>query len=193
MFAWLIFLVWYCNNNAQAFSTAPRIHLTNEHVFKAEEPQQIHLAQGKEDFSMTVTWSTMGQDMSSMVKYQPSHLNNLHDAILVNGSTTNFTDGGEAHHWQLIHRVTLNNLSPNTEYIYQVGTTDMLSETFSFKTFPNGTDWSPRFILYGDFGLVNDQSMNFLKNEIQNKKTDIILHVGDLAYDLDNVNIRTFF
>ena len=89
--------------------------------------------------------------------------------------------------WQLIHRVHLKNLTAGTSYTYQCGNNRTnLSDAFEFKTYPNGSDWSPRFLVYGDFGLVDDHSLSFLEAEIGNGTSDLILHNGDFAYDLYN-------
>ena len=70
---------------------------------------------------------------------------------------------------------------------YKCGDSGVWSNTFTFKTIPKGTDWSPRLAVYGDMGAANAQSVPRLVNDIKNGLYDAILHVGDLAYDLDTV------
>jgi len=42
------------------------------------------------------------------------------------------------------------------------------------------------YAIFGDFGLVNDVIMSALKNESAAGAFDAVLHVGDLAYDLED-------
>ena len=55
---------------------------------------------------------------------------------------------------------------------------------FYFKTFPNGTEWSPRFVVFGDLGNVNGRTLGRLQDQVQRGEHDLILHLGDMAYDM---------
>ena len=44
-----------------------------------------------------------------------------------------------------------------------------------------------RFAVYGDMGNKNAQSIGRLQKESQQGHFDMILHVGDMAYNLDTV------
>ncbi len=52
---------------------------------------------------------------------------------------------------------------------------------------PSGTNWSPRFAVFGDMGNTNAQSLTRLQEDTMNGYYDAILHVGDFAYNMDNV------
>ena len=43
----------------------------------------------------------------------------------------------------------------------------------------NGTDWSPRFAVYGDLGFLNGISMPFLTKETSSRNWDVVLHLGE--------------
>ena len=59
---------------------------------------------------------------------------------------------------------------------------------FWFKTFPSITEsWSPSFAIYGDMGNKNAVSLPALQRETQSGTYDMILHIGDFAYDMHNV------
>ena len=62
------------------------------------------------------------------------------------------------------------------------------SDLFWFKTLawadPN---WKPRFAVFGDMGNANAQSLPRLQQETQKGMYDMILHIGDFAYDMDTV------
>ena len=62
------------------------------------------------------------------------------------------------------------------------------SDLFEFSTFPSyDENWSPTLALYGDMGNVNAVSLPTLQKEAQSGRYDLILHVGDFAYDMYNV------
>lgn len=42
--------------------------------------------------------------------------------------------------------------------------------------------------MYGDLGIVNGKSLAFLKEGVNNNEYDMILHLGDIAYDLFTVS-----
>lgn len=53
-----------------------------------------------------------------------------------------------------------------------------------------GHEWSPRFVVYGDLGNVNGRTLSRLQDEIQSGNHDLVLHLGDFAYDLHDDNGR---
>src|ERR1700741_4209913 len=69
--------------------------------------------------------------------------------------------------------------SPN-DYVlvYHCGSTDGWSALFSFTAMKNGSDWSPRFAVFGDLGNENPQSIPRLQEEVQRGMYDSILHIG---------------
>jgi hypothetical protein len=74
--------------------------------------------------------------------------------------------------------------------VYHCGSELGWSSPFKFKAMENGTDWSPRLIMYGDLGNVNAQSLTRLQKESLHGAFDAIIHNGDFAYDMDSVSWR---
>lgn len=72
---------------------------------------------------------------------------------------------------------------------YHVGSPLGWSDLFWFKTLPSGSDWSPRFAIFGDMGNINAQSLPRLQKETQEGMYDMVIHVGDMAYNMDDVSI----
>ena len=70
---------------------------------------------------------------------------------------------------------------------YRTGSDCGWSDVFWFKTFPSGT-WSPRLAVYGDMGNINAVSLPRLQRETQSGMYDMILHIGDFAYDMFDVS-----
>ena len=54
----------------------------------------------------------------------------------------------------------------------------------------NGTDWSPRFAVFGDMGNENAKSLTRLQREVHLGTYDALIHVGDFAYDMDTVRAK---
>jgi hypothetical protein len=111
---------------------------------------------------------------------------------------------------RLVHKVVLKDLTPNMTYckslscdkffkmlspdrsvsVYYVGSEDGgWSNVFWFKSHPEiETSWKPRFAIFGDMGSENAASLPFLQKEVLQDTLDMVIHIGDFAYDLDDVS-----
>lgn len=144
------------------------------------QPEQVHISYGAAPTEMMVTWVTLDPTNVSTVEYGISKLN-----LRKTGNVTKFVDGGSNKRVIYIHRVLLTDLVPGTDYVYHCGSVDGWSAIFWFTAMKSGTNWSPRFAVYGDMGNVNAQSLSRLQEDVQKGTYDAILHVGDFAYDMD--------
>ena len=61
---------------------------------------------------------------------------------------------------------------------YHCGSMLGWSSVFTFKTLPEGTNWSPRICLYGDLGNANAMSLGYIQEEMTRDDFDAVLHVG---------------
>ncbi|XP_069500332.1 acid phosphatase type 7 isoform X3 [Ambystoma mexicanum] len=149
-------------------------------------PEQIHLSYPGDPTCMTVTWTTFSPT-SSVVKFSrvpgPETFSDS-----ATGDTTTFVDGGSLKRKLYIHRVTLARLEPGQQYVYICGSVLGWSQKLNFVALRNGSDWSPRFAIFGDLGYFNPLALPRLRQETQAGLYDILLHVGDFAYDLDWYN-----
>ena len=73
--------------------------------------------------------------------------------------------------------------------VYHCGSIDGWSSVFNFITIKNHQNWSPRLAFFGDMGNINAQSVSRLQEDVHKKMYDVILHVGDIAYDMDSVSL----
>ncbi|GIX92566.1 acid phosphatase type 7 [Caerostris darwini] len=153
------------------------------HAVLNTQPEQIHLSLGQNPTEMVVTWTTMDPTNTSTVEYGRVRINQVKT-----GYVTKFVDGGSLARVLYIHRVVLTDLLPGTNYVYHCGSTDGWSAVYWFTTIPDDTNWSPRLVVYGDLGNINAQSLPRIQEEVQKGMYDALLHVGDMAYDMDTDN-----
>ncbi|XP_066598321.1 acid phosphatase type 7 [Prorops nasuta] len=148
------------------------------------QPEGVHLSYGDNIHDIVVTWNTKNDTQESIVEYGIGRL-----TLKAEGYSTLFIDGGKRKNSQYIHRVLLKNLEPKSRYVYHCGSKNGWSNLFFINTAPNvSAEWSPNFVLYGDMGNENAQSLARLQEETQNGLYDAVLHVGDFAYDMDTNN-----
>ncbi|KAK3718766.1 hypothetical protein QZH41_014027, partial [Actinostola sp. cb2023] len=135
---------------------------------------------------MVVTWITMDYTSDSIVEYNKKGGPLDYKAY---GTVTKYSvNAGAAGRTIYIHRVTMTGLVPTQYYDYHCGGENGWSPIFTFRARRGGTDWTPKIALYGDLGNVNPKSLPFLQEEAQRGDYDAILHVGDMAYNLDSDN-----
>eukprot|EP01089_Gocevia_fonbrunei_P017908 TRINITY_DN595_c0_g1_i1.p1 TRINITY_DN595_c0_g1~~TRINITY_DN595_c0_g1_i1.p1 ORF type:complete len:441 (+),score=95.33 TRINITY_DN595_c0_g1_i1:79-1401(+) len=151
-------------------------------------PEQIHLSY-PEPKGISVTWVTLSlTETKSEVKYGTNSKNYNQSA---SGYSTTFVDPASLRMY-LIHRVTLKDLTPGTRYYYSCGDPTIsngMSPEFSFVPLEAGTP-NLRLAMYGDFGVKNGadgtHSIKRLINDTEQGLYDLIIHVGDLAYNMND-------
>ncbi len=161
------------------------ILLQSSECAKEEEyfqPEQIHIAYGAKPSQMIITWTTLDYVNETVVEYGHEFFEQTATGsakIFVN-KNTDWTNRQIT-----IHSVLLDGLVPGQFYKYHCGSpTYGWSPVFFFTAMPEGTNWSPRFAVYGDMGHVNAQSVSRLQEETMLGKYDAVLHVGDFGYDM---------
>jgi len=71
---------------------------------------------------------------------------------------------------------------------YHCGSDQGWSDLFFFTNRRTDINWAPWIAAFGDMGSVNGRSIPRLQEEVAKGTIDVILHVGDFAYDLDSVS-----
>eukprot|EP00049_Salpingoeca_infusionum_P005398 m.91691 g.91691 ORF g.91691 m.91691 type:complete len:499 (-) comp12957_c0_seq3:2036-3532(-) len=144
--------------------------------------EQIHLALTQDMSERTVSFVTQMQlNQSTSVSFgtSPSTLSKTSPC-----SQRAFVDGGSAHRTIYLHECLMSPLSYDTRYYYQIGNANAQSAVLNFTTWKE-TDPEISMAVYGDFGLINSRSMQPLLKNLTGGTYDMVLHVGDLAYNLD--------
>lgn len=163
-------------------------------------PEQIHIALGTTPDIMSFTWQTWDYPIvtDSVVKIglSASSLNRT-----VSGSSHLFTDPNANHTQRIMHVVSINGLQASTLYYYQVGDdTHGWSDTFHFKTLWDASTLHTamqknvphKFVILGDMGDTNDQVNSAVTKEGRDERDiDVVVHVGDFAYDMDSNEGKT--
>ncbi|UJR10227.1 hypothetical protein I4U23_014440 [Adineta vaga] len=151
------------------------------------QPEQIHLSYGLDPSLMIVTWVTLTEVNDSIVEYGQLDLFDKR----ATGSVSIFQDSGDEKRQEYIHRVVLHDLIPGQKYFYHCGSDEYgWSPLFWFTAMRNDSNFVVRMAVYGDMGKDNAQSMARLQEETQAGHFDLILHVGDMAYDMNDDNAR---
>ena len=107
---------------------------------------------------------------------------------LLLSSTTLFNNSFLWHYVFFVYRFFF--LSPID---YRVGSSDGWSALYNFNATRNGTNWAPRFAIYGDLGTDNSQSLSKLKREVQSGRYDAILHVGEQIWQREIFSLLFLF
>ncbi|KAM9433440.1 acid phosphatase type 7 isoform 1-T1 [Salvelinus alpinus] len=169
-----------------ALSLAPLLVLSVPPI--GTQPEQVHISYAGFPGSMEITWTTFNETEESTVEY--GLWGGRLFELTAKGKATLFVDGGSEGRKMYMHRVTLTDLRTASAYVYHCGSEAGWSDVFSFTALNESTSWSPKFAIYGDMGNENPQSLARLQKETQVGMYDVILHVGDFAYDMHEDNGR---
>eukprot|EP01116_Phalansterium_solitarium_P021458 TRINITY_DN6676_c0_g1_i1.p1 TRINITY_DN6676_c0_g1~~TRINITY_DN6676_c0_g1_i1.p1 ORF type:complete len:551 (-),score=77.47 TRINITY_DN6676_c0_g1_i1:162-1814(-) len=145
-------------------------------------PEQIHIAFTNQSNQLMLMWSTR-QQLDSAVIYSAFGSGAWQKAA---GITWLFNDSNPSG-LQFMHKVLLDGLTPGQKYEYFVQSGNLSSANFTFTAMPEGSDWTPYLLVYGDMGRHGGApSLGRLNTEVDTKNVTAVIHVGDFAYDLSD-------
>ena len=162
-------------------------------------PEQVHLALGRNESEMRVSWVTEHPyHCVQVVENGTDPQDEKKELDFQDGSNCGYQfdfDAGEITERNIhINQVELSGLRPDTVYNYRIKSLyeeygdSFNSNWFSFKTLPtiNQTTPSPKVAFFGNMGLYNNEmaSLELLKKMALNREMDVVVHIGDMAYDL---------
>ncbi|OMJ75606.1 hypothetical protein SteCoe_25225 [Stentor coeruleus] len=162
-------------------------------------PEQIHLSWTENENEMRATWVTY-LDVASYINYRPVLCYNIPSPtswIQVIGSSSLFDAGTLLPNLEYIHTGVVSGLRPECKYEYKVGNGLFWSEinVFSGRTPDYEAPWDTNeveMIVLGDWGtgLNGRYTRHLLSQEAKFRDFDAVLHVGDMAYNLNDNNGR---
>ena len=148
-------------------------------------PEQIHLALGRNRYEMSVSWVTQGQSSTRCtVELQQVGIQVSREFA---GNGYCFNAGYYTTRYINVHHAIMNNLLPNTHYIYRIKCSNGLnrdaSKWIEFRTL-NIPYSMPKIAFFADMGLEAATSFPLLKQLVNQREVEVILHAGDFAYDM---------
>ena len=164
-----------------SIATLPTIEAASKGV-----PEQIKISLTQRQGEMVVNWLTWNTTQYSTVKYG---LSSGEYTFTTNGTSFAFVDPNTLHIIRYIHNTLLVDLSAMTTYYYIVGDgADVWSDEMKFTTLSDGANEDIiTLAVFGDMGVVNSVSMQALSDEVAAGTVQAVLHVGDYAYNMDEI------
>mmetsp|Transcript_12097 Transcript_12097/g.23024 ORF Transcript_12097/g.23024 Transcript_12097/m.23024 type:complete len:443 (+) Transcript_12097:3-1331(+) len=156
-------------------------------------PEQVKLAWTSNENELSVTWVTY-MSAASYATVMPILCSEAGKEMKFKGHSKQFNTGSpEVLRYQFIHSAVISNILRECFYEYYVGNLVYSSRTFTFK---GVTPTSPAFpaskvpaslIVLGDLGTGHKSkgTKDLLLKEADIKLYDGIIHLGDIAYDLN--------
>ncbi|MFH4976305.1 hypothetical protein AB6A40_003014 [Gnathostoma spinigerum] len=144
------------------------------------QPRQVHLALHEDADSMRVDWVTFSPVTNSTPMVRYGQQQNTMDNVEL-GSTHIHRFGDITRYY---HSAVMKHLAPLTTYYYQVGSDLGWTETYSFRTFDYSDSYKLKICVFGDLGVRNGQAVPTLQKRVYENAFDLLIHVGDIAYDV---------
>jgi len=149
-------------------------------------PEQVHVSLTGDPTQMVVMWTTSESTNTSTVLYGLSDDPNALSSVATGNQSTYLWGGWVG----VLHTVILTDLTPSTQYYYQVGSPGQrISElVYSFVSAPPLSNTSAlatySFAAFGDMGAtsVSDPSVMLLEQRMLTGQLDVVMHAGDLSY-----------
>ncbi|OMJ87157.1 hypothetical protein SteCoe_11156 [Stentor coeruleus] len=152
-------------------------------------PEQIHLSWTENANEMRITWVTY-LPLSTSIYYRSLFCKESSDWSSKQASYKLFDAGDMFIRLEFIHTVTIT-ISSDCIYEYYAGSYYGWSETYQFRGLsPGSKNFDPiDMLLVADWGggTVGQMSKNLILKQITLDQIDGILHAGDLAYDLQDL------
>ncbi|CAJ0957279.1 unnamed protein product, partial [Mesorhabditis belari] len=155
----------------------------NQGPMKAQ-PEQIHLSYGGSPSTMFVTWLAFDDTGNGFVEWGEGR-------AMDRKSTAHvylFQDGQSGSVDRYIFRAVLTGIEPGKTYRYHVGSQFGWSAIYEFTGLKERSEGGFKMAVFGDMGSQNARSLGKIQEMVQKGDVDMVLHVGDMAYDMNENN-----
>ncbi|OMJ86406.1 hypothetical protein SteCoe_12060 [Stentor coeruleus] len=164
-------------------------------------PQQIKIAWTENSREIIVTWISYN-NLTGRLAYRKSYCIECSipsEWIFIRSNVSEYDFGDNFSNIQYIHSVRISELNEDCVYEYLVGLYSFWSELFIIKgktpnyihkTVYNKTEEPVKFTIIGDWGTgaQGQYTERLLEKDLDLRPVDGIIHLGDIAYDLDSNN-----
>ncbi|GMR39038.1 hypothetical protein PMAYCL1PPCAC_09233 [Pristionchus mayeri] len=164
-------------------SPALRAATVDTSQLAAGMPQQVHIALTKKNTEMSATWVTF-EEVNQQINFRQLSTTKMYTN---NAETTKFVNPTGVIRY--VHRAVMTGLTPGESYAYQVGRQGYLSKEFVFKQLSLQPPYN--ILVFGDLGVYKGESIPSMLQDAEEKAYDLIVTVGDYAYDLFSNNGTT--
>lgn len=122
--------------------------------------------------TMTIQWLTVADDTNDTVSY---HRKGVEDSQVAKATHVTLPDG----YSQIVHRVELTQLSPNTHYEFSLGSH---TQSWCFRTLPTTMKDTIRFVVGGDMYHDSLQGLHTTNRQAARTNPQFAVIGGDIAY-----------
>mmetsp|Transcript_32628 Transcript_32628/g.56686 ORF Transcript_32628/g.56686 Transcript_32628/m.56686 type:complete len:449 (+) Transcript_32628:1585-2931(+) len=157
-------------------------------------PEQIKLSWSRHENELTVTWVTYLKS-NTYATLAPFMCDEAGEVFLVQGHSEIFNAGSDAvPRYQIIHKATLKPILEHCFYEYKVGNLVYWSKPFVVRgrtpdaMVPFDYESPITLLVVGDLGVgpIAKETMNILVRDAEVGHFDALIHLGDIAYNLNS-------
>jgi hypothetical protein len=149
-------------------------------------PEQIKISITQRQGELVFNWLTWNVSTAPTVRYGLVSGEYTSNAT---AQTVNFVDPNwPLHLMRYIHNALVVGLPASTYIYYVVGdpVLNVWSSEMRVVTQPDGSEVQTLGV-FGDLGVVNSQTMQYMSAEVASGEVDLVLHLGDYAYNMDEL------
>lgn len=152
-------------------------------------PEQVKLSVTQRAGEMVVNWLTWASSPAPTVWYG---FESGSYQTQVKANTITFVDPNTQHLIRYIHNALLTDLPASRKVYYAVGDPNLNVWSDELVMLSGGNGSTIQTIgIFGDMGVVNSQSMQLLSDEVATGEISMVLHLGDYAYNMDELQGMT--
>lgn len=172
------------------------------------EPSGLRLAYTEEQYQIALVWTSLLPQWGSGVRVKANDCSSASELWTFYEAQWTWSFIRYSRTWEVVYKVLIPDITPECRYQYQAGAGFIWTSmrTISYLVTPydyNSTSTADLahvddFLVVGDMGSgrSSQATRSNLERIVQSEKVDALLHLGDIAYDLESIRpaiSRAFF